>query len=108
MLETFVEMSQKLIIKWEFDDKKIKEIVPPELKTLEWDILNPDRSINLEYYLSSRLRKRVDQALLPKSTIQKFPAQKGCYLLNKVNNTFPRNLSIDSDWLWRVNEKYLL
>ena len=37
----------------------------PELKTLEWDILNPERMINLEIkknkqYLISRLRKRMD------------------------------------------------
>jgi len=24
------------------------EVIPPELKTFEWDILNPDRIINLE------------------------------------------------------------
>ena len=53
-----------------------------ELKTLEWDILNPDWLINLEIkkeenkrYLIWRLRKIVDQALIPISTIQKFPAQ---------------------------------
>ena len=51
----------------------------PEMKTLEWDILNPDRLINLEidnkHYLISRFRKRVNQALILISTIQKFPAQ---------------------------------
>ena len=53
-----------------------------DLKTFEWNILNPDRLINLEiktkgenkHYLISRLRKRVDQALIPISTSQKFPA----------------------------------
>ena len=54
----------------------------PELKTLEWDILNPDRLIDLEinnkenkHNLIWRLRKRVYQALILISTIQKFPAQ---------------------------------
>ena len=53
-----------------------------EQKTLEWSILNPDRLINLEirreenkHNLISRLRKRVDQAIIPISTILKFPAQ---------------------------------
>ena len=53
-----------------------------ELKTLEWDILNTDRLTNLKifkkeenkHYSISILRKRVDQALIPISTIQKFPA----------------------------------
>ena len=43
----------------------------PKLKTLEWNILNPDQLINLvinheenKHYLISRLRKRVDQALI--------------------------------------------
>ena len=42
------------------------EQIYSELKTLEWDIFNPDRIINLEIknenkqYLISRLRKRVD------------------------------------------------
>ena len=45
------------------------------------DILSPNHLINLEidnkikHYLISRLRKRVDQALILISTIQKFPAQ---------------------------------
>ena len=53
-----------------------------ELKTLEWDILNTDRLTNRKifkkeenkHYSISILRKRVDQALIPISTIQKFPA----------------------------------
>ena len=51
-----------------------------ELKTLEWDILNPDRLINLEIKTRGKalfnleIKKRVDQALIPISTIQKFPA----------------------------------
>ena len=61
-----------------------------ELKTLKWDIFNPNRFINLEinnkknkHYLISRLRKGVDQALIPISTIQKFPA------LDDLINNFP-------------------
>ena len=56
-----------------------------QLRTLEWDILNPDQLINLEkkeenkHYLIWRLRKRLDQALIPISTIQKFPAQLSEY-----------------------------
>ena len=52
--------------------------ISTELKTFELNILNSDRLINLEeskHYSISRLRKRVDQALIPISTIQKFPAQ---------------------------------
>ena len=52
--------------------------ISTELKTFELNILNSDRLINLEeskHYSTSRLRKRVDQALIPISTIQKFPAQ---------------------------------
>jgi len=51
-----------------------------KLKTLECDILNPNLLINPEIneenkqYLISKLRKRVDQALIPISTILKFPA----------------------------------
>ena len=47
----------------------------PELKTLEWDILNPNRFFNMEINNTRRTRKRVDQALIPICTIQKFPAQ---------------------------------
>ena len=39
-----------------------------ELKTLEWDVLNPDRLINLE------IKKKSGSSLIPISTIQKFPA----------------------------------
>ena len=43
------------------------------LGILEWDILNPDRLINLEINKKQceiwRLRQRVDQALIPISTI---------------------------------------
>ena len=48
-----------------------------ELKTLELNILNPDRLINLEnkQYLIWRLRKRGDQALISLSTSLKFYAQ---------------------------------
>ena len=47
-----------------------------ELKTLEWDILNPDQLINLEnQHLIWRLRKRGDQAAISISTILKFSAQ---------------------------------
>ena len=57
-------------------------IVQSELKTSEWNILNPDRLIDLEInnmqrtsiISISRLRKRLYQGLIPISTIQKFPA----------------------------------
>ena len=50
------------------------------LKTLEWDILNPDRLINLEINntrktsIISRSRRRVDQALISISSTLKFSA----------------------------------
>ena len=52
-----------------------------KLKTLECGILNPNLLINPEIneenkqYLISKLRKRVDQALIPIFTTLKFPAQ---------------------------------
>ena len=52
--------------------------ISTELNTFELKILNSDRLINLEeskHYSISRLRKKVDQALVPISTIQNFPAQ---------------------------------
>ena len=63
-----------------------------ELKTLECDTFNPDLLINLEqeenkHYLISLLRKRVDQALIPISSIQKFPAQgwrKSLFITNRI------------------------
>ena len=57
--------------------------ISTELKTFELNILNSDRLINLEeskHYSISRLRKRVDQKLIPISTIQKFLAQD--YFMN--------------------------
>ena len=54
----------------------------PELKTLEWDILNPDRLVNLEINNKRkeikiwRLRKR-DQAMISIFTILKFSALVG-------------------------------
>ena len=51
--------------------------ISPELKTLDWDTLNPDLLINPEYkqYLIWRLRKRGDQALISVFTILKYSAQ---------------------------------
>ena len=57
-----------------------------ELKTLEWNILYPNRLLNLEINYKRRLRKRVDQALIPISTIQKFPA---------MHSRMPRPLAPD-------------
>ena len=54
--------------------KRYKNI-HPELNIFEWDILNLEIDNN-KRYLISRLRKRVNQALIPISNIQKFPAQR--------------------------------
>ena len=43
-----------------------------ELKTLEWDILNSARLINME--INNMKRKRGDQELISISTILKFSA----------------------------------
>ena len=80
----------------------------PELKTLEWDFLYPDRLIiwrlktqrELKHYLSSRLRKRVDQALIQISTIQKFSALikvllKGALYLKSWNARFARRFTFN-------------
>ena len=59
------------------------KFVSLELKTLDWDILNPDRLFSPEiknkqeenkHHLIWRLRKRGDQALISISTILKFSA----------------------------------
>ena len=44
----------------------------PELGTFKWDILNPDRLINLG--INNKIKKGVDYTLIPISTFQKFPA----------------------------------
>ena len=71
--------------------ENLSSLASPELKTLEWDIPYPDRIINLEIkweenkqYLISRLRKRVDQALIPISTILKFPALSSYHIFRKL------------------------
>ena len=56
-----------------------------ELKTLEWNILNPDRLINLEIIrrltrgeqalFNLEIKKKSGSSIIPISTIQKFPAQ---------------------------------
>ena len=52
----------------------MEEPLRPELKTLEWDILNPNRLINLE------IKKKGDQALISISNIIKFSAQRSKFL----------------------------
>ena len=64
------EISQ---LKWSFLILILIINLCPELKTLEWNIINPNRliyqEINNKRRTISRLRKRVDQALIPISTI---------------------------------------
>ena len=77
------------------------EIMSSELKTLEWDILNPNRLINLEIKKKSGL-----SIIIPISTIQKFPAQ---FLLWKDKwSYFDFRMKVDqlicSDWVWRTEQ----
>ena len=80
-----------------FTVKGNREYTETELKTLEWDSFNPYWLINLEinnkgenkHYLTLRLRKIADQALIPKSTIQKFQA-----LTVKIPKSFLKSHSL--------------
>ena len=62
--------------------KRNSYVIWAELKTLEWDILNPDLFINLEINNKRRtsiifnlgIKKKVDEALILISTILKFSA----------------------------------
>ena len=78
-----------------------------ELKTLEWDILNPNRLINLEikkkHNIIWRLRKRGDQALISISTILKFSALISCNkawmieMWNKIEMVSKTKIQVEID-----------
>ena len=92
-----------------------KPAIWPELGTLKWDILNPDRLINLEnkHFLIWRLGKREDQALILIFTIQKFPAQDlepetRSWFIAQISYNYSNSNSvkdfISQRFLWKFNQ----